>query len=84
MGDVGLPDHRRGAGRIVYGIAFGFGGSFVGSVPLGILIIGLSVTSYVGLGFFFGSRFARLKPVGLEEIYEEVVGRAEGVVAPRD
>ena len=50
-----------GAGQavIVYGIAFGFGGSFVGSVPLGVLIVGLSVTSYVGLGFFFGSRFAR-------------------------
>ena len=50
-----------GAGQtvIVYGIAFGFGGAFLGSLPLGILIVGLSVTSYVGLGFFFGSRFAR-------------------------
>jgi ABC-2 type transport system permease protein len=50
-----------GAGQvvIVYGIAFGFGGSFVGSLPLGALIVALSVTSYVGLGFFFGSRFAK-------------------------
>jgi ABC-2 type transport system permease protein len=44
---------------IVYGIAFAFGGRFLGSVFLGALIVGLSVTSYVGLGFFFGSRFAK-------------------------
>jgi ABC-2 type transport system permease protein len=44
---------------IIYGIAFAFGASFMGSVPLGAAIILLSVTSYVGLGFFFGSRFAK-------------------------
>jgi ABC-2 type transport system permease protein len=44
---------------IVYGIAFGFGASYHGSIALGALILLLSVTSYVGLGFFFGSRFAR-------------------------
>ena len=44
---------------IVYGISLGFGGSFLGSIPLGVLIVMLSVTSYVGLGFFFGSRFAK-------------------------
>lgn len=44
---------------IVYGIAFGFGGSYLGSLPLGVLILALCVTSYVGLGFFFGSRFAK-------------------------
>ncbi|MBT8397723.1 MAG: ABC transporter permease [Gemmatimonadetes bacterium] len=44
---------------IVYGIAFAFGGRFLGSLPLGVLIVALSVTSYVGVGFFFGSRFAK-------------------------
>jgi ABC-2 type transport system permease protein len=44
---------------IVYGIAFLFGGAFHGSVLLGLAIIFLSVIAYVGLGFFFGSRFAR-------------------------
>jgi ABC-2 type transport system permease protein len=44
---------------IVYGIAYAFGASFRGSLPLGAVIVLLSVASYVGLGFFFGSRFAR-------------------------
>jgi len=44
---------------IVYGIAFLFGGKFHGSFLMGGIIIFLSVASYVGLGFFFGSRFAK-------------------------
>jgi ABC-2 type transport system permease protein len=44
---------------IVYGIAFLFGGRFHGSLLLGIAIVCLSVFSFVGLGFFFGARFAR-------------------------
>lgn len=44
---------------IVYSIAFAFGGKFHGSWLLGLLIIVLSVMSFVGLGFFFGARFAR-------------------------
>lgn len=44
---------------IVYGIAFAFGASYHGSIILGAAIVLLSVTSYVGLGFFFGSRFAK-------------------------
>ncbi len=48
-----------GQAIIVYGIAYLFGGRFVGSIPLGILLIILSVFSFVGLGFFFGSRFTK-------------------------
>ncbi len=44
---------------IVYGIAFAFGGSFKGSIWLGLVVIALSVASYVGLGFYFGSRFTK-------------------------
>jgi ABC-2 type transport system permease protein len=44
---------------IVYGIAAAFGGRFHGSVLLGMLIILLSVTTFVGLGFFFGAHFSR-------------------------
>jgi ABC-2 type transport system permease protein len=44
---------------IVYGIAFIFGGRFQGSMLLGCLIICLSVFSFVGMGFFFGSRFTK-------------------------
>jgi ABC-2 type transport system permease protein len=44
---------------IVYGIAFLFGGRFHGSLLLGLLIILLSVFSYVGAGFYFGARFAK-------------------------
>lgn len=48
-----------GQGAIVYGIAYAFGGQFHGWPPLGLLIVVLSVLCYVGLGFFFGARFAR-------------------------
>ncbi len=48
-----------GQAFIVYGITFGFGGGFVGSVALGIFIVLLSAVAYVGLGFYFGARFAR-------------------------
>jgi len=44
---------------IVYGIAFFFGGRFHGSILLGLLIIILSVFSFVGAGFYFGSRFTK-------------------------
>jgi len=44
---------------IVYGIAFFFGGRFHGSVALGLLVICLSVFSFVGMGFFFGARFTK-------------------------
>ncbi len=44
---------------IVYGIAFLFGGRFHGSILLGLLIIVLSVFSFVGAGFYFGSRFTK-------------------------
>lgn len=44
---------------IVYGIAFAFGATFRGSVLLGTLVVVLSVASYVGLGFVFGSRFTK-------------------------
>ncbi len=48
-----------GQALVVYGIAFLFGGRFRGSLPLGFLIIGLSVIAFVGLGFFFGARFTK-------------------------
>ncbi len=44
---------------IVYGVAFIFGGRFHGSILLGLLIIYLSVSSFVGMGFFFGARFTK-------------------------
>lgn len=48
-----------GQAAIVYGIAWAFGGRYRGSVPLGLLIIALSVISYVGLGFLFGATISR-------------------------
>jgi len=48
-----------GQAIIVYAIAFVFGGRFHGSLFLGLIIICMSVFSYVGLGFFFGARFAK-------------------------
>lgn len=48
-----------GQAAIVYGIAFAFGGRYHGSLPLGTLIVVLSVAAYVGVGFFFGARFAK-------------------------
>ena len=44
---------------IVYGIAAAFGGRFHGSLLLGALIVGLSVVSFVGMGFVFGAHFSR-------------------------
>jgi ABC-2 type transport system permease protein len=48
-----------GQALLVYGVALAFGGRFHGSWPLGVLIVVLAVCAYVGLGFFFGARFAR-------------------------
>jgi ABC-2 type transport system permease protein len=48
-----------GQAVIVYGIAWLFGGRFHGSLALGLLILLLSVISYVGLGFFFGTTLTR-------------------------
>lgn len=59
---------------IVYGTAYLFGGTFNGSILLGFLIIFLSVASYVGLGFFFGSRFARTT--------EDVIGPVAAIGVP--
>ena len=44
---------------LVFGLGWAIGARYRGSVALGALVVALSVTSYVGLGFFFGSRFAR-------------------------
>jgi len=44
---------------IVYGLAAAFGGRFHGNWLLGAVIVFLSVCAYVGVGFFFGARFAR-------------------------
>jgi ABC-2 type transport system permease protein len=47
-----------GQAAIVYGLTFAAGGGFRGSLWLGLLILFLSAMCYVGLGFFFGARFA--------------------------
>ncbi|NNG14849.1 MAG: ABC transporter permease [Gemmatimonadales bacterium] len=47
-----------GQAAIVYGLTYAAGGGFRGSVWLGALILFLSAMCYVGLGFFFGARFA--------------------------
>jgi len=44
---------------LVYGITYGVGGSFQGSIMLGVVIVALSAVAYVGLGFVFGARLAR-------------------------
>ena len=44
---------------IVYGIALFFGGKFHGSIVLGLVIIVMSVFSFVGAGFYFGARFTK-------------------------
>jgi ABC-2 type transport system permease protein len=44
---------------MLYAIAYAIGARYNGSIALGGLIIMLSVFAYVGLGFFFGARFAR-------------------------
>lgn len=47
-----------GQAAIVYGLTYAAGGGFRGSLWLGGLITFLSAMCYVGLGFFFGARFA--------------------------
>lgn len=47
-----------GQAAIVYGITFGAGGGFAGPIVLGLLIVALSVTTYVGVGFLLGARLA--------------------------
>jgi len=47
-----------GQAAIIYGITFALGGGFRGPFWLGVLIMLLSAMCYVGLGFFFGARFA--------------------------
>ena len=44
---------------LVYVLAYAIGSRFRGDVLLGATIVVLSVFSFVGLGFFFGARFAR-------------------------
>lgn len=44
---------------LVYAIAALKGGTFEGSIPLGLLIILLSIAAYVGVGFILGTQFAR-------------------------
>lgn len=48
-----------GQSVVVYGAAYTMGARYHGSVLLGAVIVLLSVFAYVGLGFFFGARFAR-------------------------
>ncbi|HEY9888067.1 MAG TPA: ABC transporter permease, partial [Candidatus Obscuribacterales bacterium] len=43
----------------VWAIAVSVGANFPGSLPLAILVILLSIAGYVGLGFTFGTQFAR-------------------------
>jgi ABC-2 type transport system permease protein len=44
---------------IVFALAWPLGARFHGSLALGALVVLLSVLGYVGMGFFFGTRFAR-------------------------
>jgi ABC-2 type transport system permease protein len=48
-----------GQALLVYTIASFWGAEFQGSVLLGVLIILLSIISYVGVGFILGTQFAR-------------------------
>ncbi|HBB31072.1 MAG TPA: ABC transporter substrate-binding protein [Cyanobacteria bacterium UBA8803] len=48
-----------GQGILVYTVSAFWGAGFQGSVPLGILIIILSIIAYVGVGFILGTQFAR-------------------------
>jgi len=48
-----------GQAIVVYGIAWMFGGRFHGSLLLGLLVLLLSVISYVGLGILFGTTLSR-------------------------
>lgn len=44
---------------VVFATAWPLGARYRGSVALGALVVGLSVCSYVGIGFFFAVRHAR-------------------------
>jgi ABC-2 type transport system permease protein len=44
---------------LVYIVSAFLGAKFQGSVPLGVVIILLSIISYVGVGFILGTQFAR-------------------------
>jgi len=48
-----------GQTAIVFAVAYALGAHYHGSLPLGAAIVALSVFAYVGLGFFFGARFAK-------------------------
>ena len=48
-----------GQALIVFALGAALGARYHGSVALGAAIVVLSVIGYVGLGFFFGARFAR-------------------------
>ena len=48
-----------GQAILVYAVAAFLGAKFQGSVLLGVLIILLSIISYVGVGFILGTQFAR-------------------------
>ena len=48
-----------GQAILVYTVSASLGAEFQGSVPLGILIILLSIIAYVGVGFILGTQFAR-------------------------
>jgi ABC-2 type transport system permease protein len=44
---------------VVFATAWPLGARYQGSLALGALVVALSVCSYVGIGFFFGARYAR-------------------------
>jgi ABC-2 type transport system permease protein len=48
-----------GQALIVVAIAWAMDAPYRGSVALGLLVVALSVAGYVGLGLYFGARFAR-------------------------
>ncbi|HEY9734779.1 MAG TPA: ABC transporter permease [Trichocoleus sp.] len=48
-----------GQTALVYAIAFAQGGTFEGSILLGLGIVLLSIAAYVGVGFILGTQFAR-------------------------
>ncbi|ESA38590.1 abc transporter substrate-binding protein [Leptolyngbya sp. Heron Island J] len=48
-----------GQGLLVFAIALALGATFPGSWPLAIIIILLSILTYVGVGFILGTQFAR-------------------------